>query len=89
VREVADAATLHGDVQLTATRNGQPGTEAKQRRLPGSVRPRDDEEPIRPDVELHPSQDALVPVPPLHPASPNHSATLDPDLLSSAPTARP
>src|SRR5439155_4737981 len=77
VREIADATAFHCHLQLAASRHGEPGAQPQQRRLSGSVRAGDEQEPVVRNLELDASELALVAVTLLQPQSSNHGATLD------------
>ena len=76
MREVADVSARDSDVELASGRRRQPGAEPEQRRLPGPVRPRDEQEVAAADVQLDAPQDAPVAVALLQPVCPDHGATL-------------
>src|SRR5207244_6202183 len=76
VREVADAPAFERDLQLPGRRDRKPSAKPKQRRLTGSVRPGDEQEPVSGKLEPDATQNALVAVALLHPSGPNHHATV-------------
>ena len=59
-----------------AVGNRKSGAEPEQRRLPGSVRPGDEQEAVARELEPDAAQNALVAVALLHPPGPNHHATV-------------
>jgi len=75
VRKEADPAAVGLDVERAARRDGEPGAKPQQRRLPGPVRPGDDEEATPPELEVDSAQDALEPVPLLEARRPDQTST--------------
>ncbi len=73
VAEVADAPALGLDRERAARGERKPGTEAQQRRLPGAVRPADDEEAAARQVEIHTTEDTLRSVALLQPPRLDHA----------------
>ena len=59
VGEVADATPLDRHVELAPGRGEQPGAEREQGRLPGSVRPGDEQQIALGHVEVEIAEDAL------------------------------
>ena len=78
--EKPDRRARRIDVELTAGRRREPGTEAKQRRLPGPVRPGHEHEPAARHLEVEPVENALVAKPLGQPAGSNHAIECSPGL---------
>ena len=74
VADITEPPALDCDVELAARGCGKPRAEAEEGRLARAVRPGDDEEVARTDVELDPAQDALLAVPLLETAGTDHTA---------------
>ena len=75
MRQVADARAVGVDDEIAARRNGETGEHSEQRRLPASVRPRDEREAPDGDREIYAVQHALPPVALLEAATPDHATS--------------
>src|SRR5207244_3681459 len=62
VAEIAELAALDAALDRSLGRRGQAGADPQERRLPGTVRPGDDEEAAVRQLEVDAAQDALLPV---------------------------
>ena len=83
--EKTDRCARRIDVELTAGGRREPGTEAKQRRLSGPVRPGHEHEPATRHVEVEPVEDALVAEALGKALCPDHALSLDfPFTLTNA-----
>ena len=58
--EEADAPAIDGHLERSAGRSGQAREEAQERRLPGPVRPGDDEKPLPREIDVDPTEDAAL-----------------------------
>src|SRR5206468_9639369 len=87
VSDVAQASPVDVDFELAGSRRCKTGAKAKECRLPGPVRPGDDEESVACDVERDSAQDTFVPVPLLQPPSPDHGSHSSPTARSSSAMA--
>src|SRR5665647_1918283 len=75
VCEIADLRALHADDELTLAGQREPGADAQQRRLPGSVRARDDREAALRQLEVDAPQDPLLAEALPEPARRDHPTT--------------
>ncbi len=86
VPEKTDRRARRVHVELTAGRRSEPRTEAKQRRLPGPVRPGHEHEPATRHLEVEAVEDALVAEALGQALCPDHTLSLDfPFTLTNAP----
>ena len=75
MREVADPAPVHLDLELAGGGNEQSRAQGEQRRLPRAVRPRDDQQVAGGDVEVEVAEHALRPEAAAKPARGDHTTT--------------
>src|SRR5207247_624595 len=74
VPEEADPAPVRLDLERPGRGKRETRAEAQQRRLSGSVRPGDDQEPAPLELEVQPAQDTLEPITLLERLRPDHAS---------------